>query len=122
MQRFWIIWMKNIRDSIYELLSKNENKEVCMITKEEVLQTYINELKWEFEKDIRNSLKQKKKQGKLRTAEEHENLQKKYPLYSKRLEVFIMRFHMVNSRLCCLMLMLTFLVGLMIASHIGQHY
>ena len=56
---------ENIRDSIYKLLSKNENKEVCIITKEEVLQTYINKLKWKLEKDIRNSLKQEKKQGKL---------------------------------------------------------
>ena len=55
-------------------------------------------------------------------AKEHEDLQKKYPLYSKRLEVFTTRFHMVNSGLCCLMLMLTFLVGLMMASHMGQHY
>ena len=56
---------ENIRDSIYKLLSKNENKKVCMITKEEVLQIYINELKWKLEKNIRNSLKQEKKQGKL---------------------------------------------------------
>lgn len=113
---------ENIRDSIYELLFKNKNKEVRMITKKEVLQTYINKLKWELEKDIRNSLKQEKKQGKLRMAREHKDLQKKYPLYLKRLEVFITRFHMVNSGLCCLMLMLTFLVGLMMASHMGQHY
>ena len=113
---------ENIRDGIYELLSRNEDKEVRMITEEEVLQTYINELKREFEKDIRNSAKQEKKRGKPRAAEEHEDLQKKYPLFSKRLEVFTTRFHSVNSGLRRLMLMPTFLVGLMMASRVGQHY
>lgn len=93
-----------------------------MITEEEVLQTYINELKREFEKDIRNNLKLEKKRGKTRKAEEHEDLQKKYPLYSSRLKLFATRYESVNSGLRRLMLMPNFMVGLMMASRVGQHY
>ena len=44
------------REAIYQQLSKNEDKDVRMVTDEEELQRYVNELKFEFEKDIRINL------------------------------------------------------------------
>jgi hypothetical protein len=102
------------REAIYQQLSKNEDKDVRMVTDEEELQRYVNELKFEFEKDIRINLE--------REQDQHEDMQTKYPKYMARLKLIMSEFGKVNSGFRRIMNMPNFLVGLMMAARVGRHY
>lgn len=117
----------------YQLLSKNQDKHVLKVTEEEELQQYVNELKHEFEKDLRDNLsREEKKREREREREEGDgdgedededkDEQPKFPKYRARLKLITEDFGKVNTGFRSLMSMPNFLVGLMMASRVGRHY
>jgi hypothetical protein len=116
----------------YQLLSKNQDKHVLKVTEDEELQQYVNELKHEFEKDLRdNLLLEEEKRERAREGggdgdgdgkDEDKDEQPKFPKYRARLKLITDDFGKVNTGFRSLMSMPNFLVGLMMASRVGRHY
>jgi hypothetical protein len=130
--------------AVCQLLSKNDDKHVLKVTEEEELQRYVNELKHEFEKDLRKIRLRKEKQEEERQQqrqqqqqqqqeqqqqqqqqqgeEEKEDMRVKFPKYMTRLKIITGEFGKVHSGFRRIMSMPNFLVGLMMASRVGRHY
>jgi hypothetical protein len=114
----------------YQLLSKNQDKHVLKVTEDEELQQYVNELKHEFEKDLRENLSLEERKREREREEggnddgetEDQDEQPKFPRYRARLKLITDDFGKVNTGFRSLMSMPNFLVGLMMASRVGRHY
>lgn len=98
--------------AVYRLASRNETRGNFKATDEELLQELIDELKREFEKDLRTK-KQLNKDEDYRVA---------YPLYTKRIKLKAEKFKSVNSGFRKLACMPTFMLGMVMASRVRRHF
>jgi hypothetical protein len=98
--------------AVYRLASRNETHGNYKATDEELLQELIDELKREFEKDLRTKTRLNK----------DEDYKIAYPLYTKRIKEKAEKFKSVNSGFRKLACMPTFMLGMVMASRVRRHY
>jgi hypothetical protein len=97
---------------VYRLASRNETRGNFKATNEELLQELIDELKREFEKDLRTKTQLKK----------DEDYCVAYPLYTARIKEKAEKFKSVNRGFRKLACVPTFMLGMVMASRVRRHY